>query len=344
MDAEERLSLEAVNAPTLMSAQHLHRYALAARLCRGLRVLDLACGVGYGSELLLRGGARSVVGVDIAEAAVAQARRAFDGRPELRFEQADALEHLRRIGAEDVDAIVAFEALEHLPALPETLDRLAELAAAGVRLLLSVPNSRAFGEVNAFHLTDFGYDETRAAFDRFGGTYLYQHIAEGSVILPEGEAAGFEGAVGALDQGEPEYANTFLVAVGFPDGEPERAGAQLNLVATPNHNRYMLELAASNEELWRTNQRLAQSRLGKSDAAAASAQSRIDALRAELERRDARIEELTIVAKRNDDLYQQQVAWHDAARYRAADRVVEAIRRVPGLAPAMRLLGRGRGG
>ena len=61
MDAEERLSLEAVSAPTLMSAQHLHRYALAARLCRDLRVVDLACGVGYGSEQLSRGGARSVV-------------------------------------------------------------------------------------------------------------------------------------------------------------------------------------------------------------------------------------------------------------------------------------------
>jgi hypothetical protein len=214
-----------------------------------------------------------------------------------------------------------------------------------------VPNSRAFHEVNEFHVTDFGPDEARAAFDRFGGALLYQHIAEGSLILPEGPVAGFDGDVGALDQGEPEYANTFLVAVGFPDGAPERASAQLNLVATPNHNRYMLELQAANEELWRTNVRLSQGWLGRSEAAAASAQNKLEALRgeiAELEAtvraREARIEELTEVAKRNDDLYQQQLAWHDAGRYRAVDALRDRVLGVPGLALLGRLLWRGLGG
>ena len=44
--------------------EHYHRYALAARFTAGARVLDLACGEGFGAALLAAG-ARDVVGVDI---------------------------------------------------------------------------------------------------------------------------------------------------------------------------------------------------------------------------------------------------------------------------------------
>jgi predicted RNA methylase len=47
--------------------EHYHRYALAARFTNGARVLDLACGEGYGAALLAAG-ARDVVAVDIRPA------------------------------------------------------------------------------------------------------------------------------------------------------------------------------------------------------------------------------------------------------------------------------------
>ena len=45
--------------------EHIHRYLLARELARGRNVLDIACGEGYGSNLLA-GVASSVIGVDIA--------------------------------------------------------------------------------------------------------------------------------------------------------------------------------------------------------------------------------------------------------------------------------------
>ena len=96
----------------------------------------------------------------------------------------------------------------------------------------------------------------------------------------------------------------------------------------------MRRLEQANEELRAVNLRLARGRFGSSEAAAASAQSRMDALRQEiaelretLAARDARIEELTAIAAHNDSLYQMQVAWNDAARYRTADRAVELLGR-----------------
>ncbi|MEA2282693.1 MAG: hypothetical protein QOK21_3300 [Solirubrobacteraceae bacterium] len=93
-------------------------------------------------------------------------------------------------------------------------------------------------------------------------------------------------------------------------------------------------LEQANAELRAVNLRLARGRLGSSEAAAATAQSRMQALRDEiatlretLQARERRIEELTEVAARNDALYQMQLAWNDAARYRTADRAVELLGR-----------------
>src|SRR5438034_11094846 len=46
--------------------EHLHRYAFATQFVRNKRVLDLASGEGYGSNLLAKT-AKQVVGVDIDE-------------------------------------------------------------------------------------------------------------------------------------------------------------------------------------------------------------------------------------------------------------------------------------
>src|SRR5579864_1905821 len=47
--------------------EHVYRYAFACRFVRGKRVLDIACGEGYGAAALMKAGATRVVGVDISE-------------------------------------------------------------------------------------------------------------------------------------------------------------------------------------------------------------------------------------------------------------------------------------
>src|SRR5215208_5162062 len=64
--------------------EHMARYAFAARLASGKRVLDAGCGAGYGSAELAHA-AQTVVGIDVAAEAMDFAREHYR-LPNLRFE------------------------------------------------------------------------------------------------------------------------------------------------------------------------------------------------------------------------------------------------------------------
>jgi 2-polyprenyl-3-methyl-5-hydroxy-6-metoxy-1,4-benzoquinol methylase len=255
MGAQERLSLEAIRANTLIACAHVHRYRLAAALCSGLRVVDLACGSGYGS-VILRETASSVVGVDNDPATIETARATVGGETGIHFEVADAVEYLQR-GLHDHNAIVCLEGIEHLADLDAAVDALAALARGGMRLVISVPNSRTFAEENEFHITDFGYDEAMEFAKTLGGaTVLYQFLAEGSLI--RGEEPGPLDAEGMLQEhGEPAFANHFIACVNLGDRlDSTLPPARMQLAAAPAYNRHMLALERANRELWRENGRL----------------------------------------------------------------------------------------
>jgi SAM-dependent methyltransferase len=298
MGVQERLSLSATSADTLIAAAHVHRYRLAARICDGMRVIDLACGTGYGSAIL-RETAPAVLGVDNDAATVDMAQATVGADRDVSFEALDALDFLRG-DLQGWDAIVCFEGLEHFPRPSEALNQLKRHAGNGVKLVISLPNSRTFEERNEFHVTDFGYEEAMEALSGLGEvTLLYQHNAEGSLIrgAEDGELKG-DFVLG--DHGEPEYANNFIAAVNF--GERAHllpSSAHMHLAVAPDYNRHMLSLEKANRDLWRENARIARHRLGESDAAAATTLVR---LHEDVSRRGERIAELEAQVAELSDL------------------------------------------
>ena len=282
MGVVERLTLEAVNAHSLLAVEHTHRYELAAELCRGLRVLDLCCGSGYGSEIL-RATCRSVTGVDNDVPTVDMAQATVGRRTDAEFEVADAHEYLRRTLDEEFDAIVLLEGLEHLADPEDAISSLRRHGARGVKLVVSLPNSKAFDEVNPYHVTNYGYEEALEVFSQFDDVVvLYQFLAEGSLI--RGRDASEEGGrIIATERGEPEYANHFIACVNFGESDVVNESARMHLEVAPVHNRYVRNLERANEELRRINAQLARKRLGKADSAAASLLAKLDRQAAQLE-------------------------------------------------------------
>ena len=118
---------------------HRKRYEFAADLTSGgARVLDVACGVGYGSRILSdRSPAAEIVATDVDRGAIAYARRHYPS-PNVRFEVGDA----GRVDwpSAHFDMAVSFETIEHLPDAPGFLARVFQAVRPGGTLVCSVPN------------------------------------------------------------------------------------------------------------------------------------------------------------------------------------------------------------
>ena len=96
---------------------HMHRHfmphilALAGELGPATRVLDVGCGNGAACGEFLKRGCQ-VVGIDLSEQGIAQARKAHPGG---RFELLAADEHvLERLNEAPFDVVISTEVVEHL--------------------------------------------------------------------------------------------------------------------------------------------------------------------------------------------------------------------------------------
>jgi SAM-dependent methyltransferase len=148
--------------PGEIAHEHWHRYAFTRAFVDGRRVLDVACGEGYGAAFLAEA-ARFVVGVDIDEGAVAHARDAYGARDNVRFVRGSAA--ALPLAAGTIDAVVSFETIEHLRAADQArmLAEFARVLAPDGVLILSSPNRPEYSEarayVNPYHLHELDRDE-----------------------------------------------------------------------------------------------------------------------------------------------------------------------------------------
>lgn len=143
--------------------EHMARYAFAARLAHGKRVLDAGCGAGYGTAELA-GAAESAVGIDTAEDAVEFARDHYN-RANLRFEQASCQALPFADGS--FDLVVAFEVIEHLENWRGFLGEARRVLAESGQFIVSTPNKLYYTEsrgpdgANPFHVHEFDFEEFR---------------------------------------------------------------------------------------------------------------------------------------------------------------------------------------
>lgn len=153
--------------------QHFQRYKTACRFVKNKRVLDIACGEGYGSHMLHLAGATSVKGVDVFEEAIQHARSKYQ-RAGLEYVHANAETFTC---PERFDVVISFETIEHLIAPEKFLDRLWHLLTPQGDLLLSVPlgETRHF---DPFHLHAFSQKDIFNLLEKAGFAIELHRIDE----------------------------------------------------------------------------------------------------------------------------------------------------------------------
>lgn len=165
-----------------MYMEHSARYRLASKFAKGAKILDIGCGVGYGSAILADAGAASVTAFDLSAEAIEHAR-GFYARPAIKFETGDAT----AFSYEDkFDLIVCFELIEHVPNPDKTFDCIMSCLAEDGILVMSTP--RALEEKrNDFHIHEFAADEFEDKFRSLfrNARFFQQNNYMGSIIAHE---------------------------------------------------------------------------------------------------------------------------------------------------------------
>src|SRR5215210_7065998 len=114
-------TLPDVPAENYWFRRHLAVYEWIAERSAGLDVVDMACGEGYGTDVLARR-ARAVIGVDANPEAHEHARLKYT-RPGVRF-----VRDLVETYAEPCDALVFLQTIEHVEEPAPLLGRFKEMA------------------------------------------------------------------------------------------------------------------------------------------------------------------------------------------------------------------------
>lgn len=173
--------------------EHMHRYLLATNFVMGKTVLDIACGEGFGSNILAKTAA-CVIGVDIAEDAVNHARAKY-GSDRLSFLNGSVT--AIPLSDASVDVVVSFETIEHIEAHEHMMREVKRVLKPGGVLIISTPDRATYtdatGITNPYHVKELYRSEFEALLSgHFKNIIMHgQKISFGSVIAPCAGSAAF---------------------------------------------------------------------------------------------------------------------------------------------------------
>lgn len=177
----ERMLLGSAHFPKTVVEEHIERYRFSLGYAVDMHVLDMACGTGYGSEMLSHA-AKAVVAADIDEDAVNYAVQNYQ-RSNISYRVADV--YSLPFLSNTFDLIVSFETIEHVDDPIEMLNEFHRVLKKRGRLIISTPNrllsSRGHGwrrpftrvPLNPFHRCEFSHREFVHLLEaRFNVTFL----------------------------------------------------------------------------------------------------------------------------------------------------------------------------
>ena len=142
----------------------LWRYKWVNKFCSGKDVVDVPCGMGWGTSLIKK--TRSLVGIDLSAEAIAEARQRYGHV--ARFEVAD----MSKLNLSDssVDVVCCLEGIEHVPldVGRKFLTEAKRVLRLGGRLLISSPFCRTQAHSgNPYHIHEYRPDEIKTLLSEF---------------------------------------------------------------------------------------------------------------------------------------------------------------------------------
>lgn len=208
--------------------EHKQRYHAILDLVKNKKVLDAACGEGYGTNLISQH-AEFVWGIDISEDSIEWAITAYQSK-NIEFKVSDI--QTLPIPDQSIDVVVSFETIEHVneKAQEKFLDEIRRVLQPDGILIMSTPDKRLYSDIvgfkNEFHVKEFYENEFQSFLkSKFKYTCMFRQ--------------GFR---------------TFCHLGACHSEETQSSYYKMNdLYRTENNGKYLIALC-SNEELTNTHQ------------------------------------------------------------------------------------------
>jgi len=162
----------------VIEKEHLDRYYYLKEYVNGKRVLDVACGSGYGSEIIANYGCSLYLGIDVSEEAIKYARKHYK-RDNVNFICENGID-LRSVGDNEFDVVVSYETIEHIKRYDLFLKELKRVTKPNGTIIISTPNKKysspnKIQPINKYHVIEFYFND----FYSLLGKYFSNIILKG---------------------------------------------------------------------------------------------------------------------------------------------------------------------
>lgn len=124
--------------PKKTEDEHFERYIFASNFVKGKKVLDIACGVGYGCKMFSKSGANYIIGIDILNDNIKHAKDKYSAS-NIIFIQGNLYDIDYE---EEFDIITSFETIEHIEDDSLALNKFYTALTKDGILIISTPNRK----------------------------------------------------------------------------------------------------------------------------------------------------------------------------------------------------------
>lgn len=193
-DTGERLIPDKMKPSNGMLLEHMARYHFSIPYLHG-RVLDLASGSGYGTQIMAKLAKKKVsevIGIDVSTEAVRYASSRYY-HPLVHYYQGNATDPNLQDQFGTFDVLVSFETLEHIKEESQFLDNVYQLLKPHGTLILSTPFGQGRGKPCGlpFHVHQLTVKEFRSLFEGYGYQQVQSYFQRGVLIEPEREGINY---------------------------------------------------------------------------------------------------------------------------------------------------------
>lgn len=158
---------------SVMELEHFHRYLYASKFCKNKTVLDIACGAGYGTNMISTTAAK-VIGADIDNEVVKYCQNKYkNANIEFRTLSIDEIDFPENF----FDVITCFETIEHVDKVSQdkALDLFGKILKEDGILFISTPSTESKLHIkdNKYHVNELSMSDFK---DTLHKRFKYVHI------------------------------------------------------------------------------------------------------------------------------------------------------------------------